>query len=78
MTISLVAIETDVVRDGRPVVGYGFSSNGRYAQGGILRERFIPRIMQCWPLTRISSLGKSRPTTPRLVVLCLDVLGQFP
>src|SRR5215470_12955291 len=45
MTISLVAVETDVVREGRPVVGYGFSSNGRYAQGGILRERFIPRIM---------------------------------
>jgi len=45
MTISLVAVETDVLRDGKPVVGYGFSSNGRYAQGGILRERFIPRIM---------------------------------
>ena len=45
MTISLVAVETDVVREGRPVVGYGFSSNGRYAQGGILRERFIPRVL---------------------------------
>ena len=45
MTISLVAVETDVVREGRPVIGYGFSSNGRYAQGGILRDRFIPRIM---------------------------------
>jgi L-alanine-DL-glutamate epimerase-like enolase superfamily enzyme len=45
MTISLVAVETDVVRDGGPVIGYGFTSNGRYGQGGILRERFIPRIM---------------------------------
>jgi L-alanine-DL-glutamate epimerase-like enolase superfamily enzyme len=45
MTISLVAVETDVVREGRSVIGYGFSSNGRYAQGGILRDRFIPRIM---------------------------------
>jgi len=45
MTISLVAVETDVVREGKPVIGYGFSSNGRYSQGGILRERFIPRIM---------------------------------
>src|SRR5262245_24201264 len=45
MTISLVAVETDVVCEGRPVVGYGFSSNGRYAQGGILRERFIPRVL---------------------------------
>lgn len=45
MTISVVALITDAVRDGRPVIGYGFHSNGRYAQGGILRERFIPRLM---------------------------------
>jgi D(-)-tartrate dehydratase len=49
MTISLVAVETDVVREGKRVVGYGFSSNGRYAQGGILRERFIPRILAAEP-----------------------------
>ncbi len=49
MTISLVAVETDVVRDGKPGVGYGFSSNGRYAQGGILRERLIPRILAADP-----------------------------
>ena len=49
MTISLVAVETDVVREGKPVVGYGFSSNGRYSQGGILRERFIPRILAAEP-----------------------------
>jgi L-alanine-DL-glutamate epimerase-like enolase superfamily enzyme len=51
MTVSVVAIETDVVRNGRPVIGYGFSSNGRYAQSGILRERFIPRIMAASPET---------------------------
>ncbi len=45
MTLSVVAVVTDVVRDGRPVVGFGFNSNGRYAQGGVLRERFIPRIL---------------------------------
>src|SRR5690554_5492767 len=45
MTVSLVAVETDVIRDGKPVVGYGFMSNGRYAQDGILRERLIPRLM---------------------------------
>lgn len=44
MTVSVVAIETDVIRDGKPVVGYGFNSNGRYAQGGLLRDRFIPRL----------------------------------
>jgi L-alanine-DL-glutamate epimerase-like enolase superfamily enzyme len=45
MTVSVLALTTDVIRDGRPVVGYGFNSNGRYAQGALLRERFIPRIM---------------------------------
>ena len=49
MTASVVAVITDVERDGRPVVGYGFSSNGRYAAGGILRERFIPRILNADP-----------------------------
>ncbi len=45
MTVSLVAILTDVVREGKRVAGYGFNSNGRYAQGGTLRDRLIPRIM---------------------------------
>lgn len=45
MTISVVAIVTHVVRNGKPVIGYGFNSNGRYAQGGILRERIIPRLL---------------------------------
>jgi hypothetical protein len=32
MTTSLVAVVTDVVRDGKRVVGYGFNSNGRYGR----------------------------------------------
>src|SRR6478752_7477381 len=46
MTLSLVAVVTDVIRDGKPVVGYGFNSNGRYGQGGLIRERFAPRILE--------------------------------
>ena len=46
MTASVVAIFTDVVRDGKPVVGFGFNSNGRYAPQGLLRERFIPRLQE--------------------------------
>lgn len=42
---SIVALTTDVVRDGKPVVGYGFSSIGRFAQSGLIRERFAPRLM---------------------------------
>jgi D(-)-tartrate dehydratase len=49
MTTSLVAVITDVVRDGRPVVGYGFNSNGRYGQGGLIRERFRNRILEADP-----------------------------
>ena len=46
MNASVVAVVTDVIRDGKPVVGYGFNSNGRYAQRGLLAERFIPRVME--------------------------------
>jgi D(-)-tartrate dehydratase len=49
MTISLVAVVTDVLRDGRPVIGYGFNSNGRYGQGALVRERFAPRILTSRP-----------------------------
>ena len=49
MTTSVVAVFTDVVRDGRPVVGFGFNSNGRYAPQGLLRERFIPRLAAAKP-----------------------------
>jgi L-alanine-DL-glutamate epimerase-like enolase superfamily enzyme len=44
MTVSMVAVYTDAVVDGDPVVGYGFHSNGRYAQTGLLTERFLPRL----------------------------------
>ena len=46
MTVSAAVIITDVVRDGRPVMGYGFNSNGRYSQSGIIRNRLIPRLMR--------------------------------
>ena len=49
MTLSLVAVITDVIRDGKPVVGYGFNSNGRYGQGMLMRERFIPHVMEADP-----------------------------
>jgi L-alanine-DL-glutamate epimerase-like enolase superfamily enzyme len=49
MTASVVAVLTDVVREGRPVIGYGFNSNGRYAPTSLLLERFIPRILDAQP-----------------------------
>jgi L-alanine-DL-glutamate epimerase-like enolase superfamily enzyme len=57
MTTSLVAVVTDAVRDGRPVVGYGFNSNGRYGQGGLIRERFAPRLLEADPKTLLDANG---------------------
>ncbi|NBS56770.1 MAG: mandelate racemase [Betaproteobacteria bacterium] len=57
MTLSLVAVITDVVRDGRTVVGYGFNSNGRYGQGSLMRERFIPRVIEADPASLVNEAG---------------------
>ncbi len=57
MTCSLVAVVTNVVRDGKPVIGYGFNSNGRYGQGGLIRERFIPRLLEADPQSLLDDTG---------------------
>ncbi len=53
MTLSLVAVVTDVIRDGKPVIGYGFNFNGRYGQGALIRERFRPRLMDAAPASLV-------------------------
>src|ERR1044072_6905761 len=55
MTTSLVAVVTDVVRDGKRGVGYGFKSNGRYGQGGLIRERFALRILEADPKSLLNA-----------------------
>ena len=57
MTASVVAVVTDVKRDGKFVTGYGFNSNGRYAQAGLLRERFIPRLLEAPPESLVNVAG---------------------
>ncbi len=59
MTVSAVALVSDVIRDGRPVVGFGFNSNGRYAQAGLLSERFIPRLLQAPPGSLLDVTGEN-------------------
>ncbi|WP_046470840.1 enolase C-terminal domain-like protein [Allosalinactinospora lopnorensis] len=49
MTVSIVAVHSDLVVDGEPVVGYGFHSNGRYAQSGLLSTRILPRVEDASP-----------------------------
>ncbi|MBP2200305.1 mandelate racemase/muconate lactonizing enzyme family protein [Pantoea cypripedii] len=57
MTTSLVAVVTDVEVGGRRVVGYGFNSNGRYGQGGLIRERFRNRILEAEPGSLLNAKG---------------------
>jgi D(-)-tartrate dehydratase len=59
MTASLVAVVTNVERNGRTVVGYGFNSNGRYGQGGLIRERFAPRILEADAASLLDGSGEN-------------------
>lgn len=59
MTASVVAIITNVERNGRPVIGYGFNSNGRYAPSGLLRDRFIPRLLEADPAALVDRDGEN-------------------
>ena len=57
MTTSVVAVITDVLRDGKPVTGYAFNSTGRYACGAQMRARFIPRILKAEPKSLLNAAG---------------------
>lgn len=51
MDASIVAVISDVKRDGRPLVGFGFNSNGRYSAGGIMSRGMVPRILAADPVS---------------------------
>jgi D(-)-tartrate dehydratase len=69
MTLSLVAVVTDVVRGGKPVIGYGFNSNGRYGQGHLIRERFRPRVLEAAPAALVDETGNN--LDPHKVWACM-------
>ena len=69
MTTSVVAVITDVVREGKPVVGYAFNSTGRYACGAQMRARFIPRILAAKPETLLDSAGDN--LDPEKILACM-------
>ena len=60
MTTSVVAVITDVMRDGKPVCGFAFNSTGRYACGAQMRARFIPRILKAEPDSLLDDAGEFR------------------
>ena len=48
---------SDVIRSGRPVVGVAFDSIGRFAQSGLLRERFIAQLVKAPPDELVAADG---------------------
>jgi len=69
MTTSVVAVITDVVREGKPVVGYAFNSTGRYACGAQMRARFIPRILAAKPEALVDAGGDN--LDPEKILTCM-------
>ena len=69
MTTSVVAVITDVVRDGKPVVGFAFNSTGRYACGAQMRARFIPRILKAEPESLLNEAGDNLDPDKILAVM---------
>jgi D(-)-tartrate dehydratase len=75
MTLSVVAVITDVMRDGKPVIGFGFNSNGRYAQGGVLRERLMPRLLEADPDDLLDAQGNFDPARVRACMMSNEKPG---
>ncbi len=69
MTTSVVAVMTDVVRDGAPVRGFAFNSTGRYACGAQMRARFIPRILAAKPEALLDDSGNN--LDPAKILACM-------
>lgn len=75
MDCSIVAVVSDVIRDGKPVVGYGFNSNGRYSAGDILKRRVIPRLMAADPESLLADDGQLDPAKAWDVVMTNEKPG---
>ena len=69
MTTSVVAVVTDVIRDGKPVTGFAFNSTGRYACGAQMRERFIPRLLRADPESLLDAAGGN--LDPAKILACM-------
>jgi L-alanine-DL-glutamate epimerase-like enolase superfamily enzyme len=69
MTTSVVAVITNVVRDGARVAGFAFNSTGRYACGAQMRARFIPRILAADPSSLLDATGENLDPAKILAVM---------
>jgi L-alanine-DL-glutamate epimerase-like enolase superfamily enzyme len=75
MTTSVVAVITDVVRNGKPVCGFAFNSTGRYACGAQMRARFIPRLLAAKPEALQDDVGLVDPAKALAVMLTREKAG---
>src|SRR4029077_20506804 len=57
MTTSVVAVITDVIREGKPVAGFAFNSTRRYTRGAHMRRRFIPRRLKSTTKSLLNEAG---------------------
>jgi L-alanine-DL-glutamate epimerase-like enolase superfamily enzyme len=69
MTTSVAAVITDVMRAGKPVVGFAFNSTGRYACGAAMRDRFIPRLKSAPPESLLNDQGNN--FDPAKILTCM-------
>jgi L-alanine-DL-glutamate epimerase-like enolase superfamily enzyme len=75
MTTSVVAVITDVMRNGKPVCGFAFNSTGRYACGAQMRARFIPRLLAAAPESLQDESGLVDPAKALAVMLKREKAG---
>jgi L-alanine-DL-glutamate epimerase-like enolase superfamily enzyme len=62
MTATALVLRTDARRSGKPLVGMAFDSIGRYDHSGLLRDRFIPRLLAADPRDYADDNGGIDPT----------------
>jgi D(-)-tartrate dehydratase len=75
MTASALAVHTDVRKNGKPLIGLAFDSIGRYGHGGLLRERFAPRLETAAPQTYADDRDGIDPHKAWNVLMTNEKLG---
>jgi len=58
---SMVVVESDIRCSGKPLCGYGFGSIGRWSVGGLLKDRFFPRLINSKPQHLVDEAGYIDP-----------------
>ncbi len=54
---TIVAVVSDVIRNGKPLIGFAFSSIGRASHGTPIRERIAPRVLDSSPDSMLDASG---------------------